>query len=587
MHTHVDFVPSAPPRSVTPLAGMALLASLPILWMLLGAAPAAAGDGTSRPSPPRTTPTAAQPDWSGEIIYFVMLDRFHDGNPANNPKPPLYSGDRKNWAMYWGGDIEGLIGHLDYIRNLGATAVWITPVVENVDTIATYGKRSFSSYHGYWARDFKRMSRYLGTEADFDRLVRECHARRLKLVLDIVVNHTNPIRQGENGVLFDDGRRVADYTHDPDGIFHHRGEIDWNAYIPEKWEGATIFDLADFAQENPWVDRYLKESFGAWVHRGVDGLRIDTARFVPAPWLATFGEAMRKRRPDLFMFGEWGEAGADVPGAIRFEKESGMAMLDFRLQTVLSRVLNEGRSFSEIERLLACDGNLRDAGSLVTFVDNHDMPRFMSSAISRGATEQDARNRLRVAMALVMTLRGIPCIYYGTEQYLHDETPTTWGKGNDPYNRQMMEGFGRVTPMTKLIRALADLRRNNAALRRGTTRILQADRNVFAFERTAGNDHVVVAVNRSGRNHLRLPTSLPDGVYPDEGGAVQQTDAVHALLNQAVVGPRTEVRDGHVEADLGPLEMGVWSSRTLVTREGSPGEGPAPCGRNPRERSNP
>jgi len=493
-------------------------------------------------------PSLLPADFSQETIYFILVDRFCDGNPANNPPPPLFSPDRSRWKLYWGGDLQGIIDRLDYLREMGISAIWISPLVRNTESLYRYGNDELAAFHGYWGRDFKQINPYLGSWEDLDRLVGECHQRDIKVILDIVLNHTSPINQGIDGALFDDGKFIGDYSHDQEMIFHHNGTVDFSSPRLENWQNRNLFDLADLAQENPRVENYLEESYSAWLDHGIDSFRIDTARYIPAVQMAAFGRAMIRKKPDLFIFGEWSEGGADVPQAVDFVRESGIPILDFRLQYVINQVLNHHAPFQDLQRLLAFDHNLPDPAQMVTFVDNHDMPRFMTNAISAGAGEAEARRRLELAITLVMTLRGIPCIYYGSEQYLHNDTRSEWGVGAEPYNRQMMTGFDSTTRLYSIIRKLSDLRRLSPALGRGSPRIIMAREGRLVFERRHGREVVLVAINRDSATPFTIKTHLPDGDYRSRLYAGR-----HALL-----GPSITVKQNQTIIRLPALGSGVW-----------------------------
>ncbi len=172
-----------------------------------------------------------------ETIYFIVVDRFHDGDPSNSegPNPELYDETRQDWGKYWGGDLQGIIDKLDYLKNLGVTAVWLTPLFEQVEDLFC----GSAAIHGYWTKDFKRINpRFLADgeenslnktqdtrDTTFDRLIDELHKRNMKLVLDIVCNHSNPDFSGVKGELYDDGVKIADFNNDERNWYHHYGEV--------------------------------------------------------------------------------------------------------------------------------------------------------------------------------------------------------------------------------------------------------------------------------------------------------------------------------------------------------------------------
>ncbi|HEY9711459.1 MAG TPA: alpha-amylase family glycosyl hydrolase, partial [Oculatellaceae cyanobacterium] len=172
-----------------------------------------------------------------ETIYFVVVDRFNDGDPENNegPNPELYDPEHKDWGKYWGGDLQGVIDKLDYLKNLGVTAIWLTPLFEQVEALFI----NSAAIHGYWTKDFKRLNpRFIHKDDEpslnktqeakdtlFDKLITELHKRNMKMILDIVCNHSSPDFSGKKGVLYDDGVLIADFNNDKDNWYHHYGEV--------------------------------------------------------------------------------------------------------------------------------------------------------------------------------------------------------------------------------------------------------------------------------------------------------------------------------------------------------------------------
>jgi glycosidase len=481
-------------------------------------------------------------DYSSETFYFIVIDRFYDGDLLNDRGGEIFSRDRSNWRLYWGGDFKGIAGHIGYLKALGVTGLWITPVVRNTEYLYDYGNFTLSAYHGYWACDFREINEHFGTRNELKELLAECSKQGIHVILDIVVNHTSPTGRGADGALYDRGRFVASHSKDPEGIFHHNKGIDHSKpYDPDIWNSWNLFDLADLNQQNAFVNQYLRDSYKEWLSMGFDGLRIDTASYVNTPWLSSFVQDMRSAWPDIYVVGEWNKGGSDVPEAVAFERESSIHLLDFRLQYEISGVFNENRPFTRITDLLAHDSKLVDPYQMMTFLDNHDMPRFMSQAISRGADEKEARRRLEAATYLLMTMRGIPCIYYGTEQYLHNEGMSGSGPGSDPYCRPMMSSFDEKGGYFRNIRKLADLRRENAALGRGRTETLIVTDDLYAFCRKLDRHLVVTAVNKGKSRSFTVALDMPTGTY------------------RSAIGPDLTVKNGQATITLDRLQVMVTS----------------------------
>ena len=468
------------------------------------------------------------PEFRDQTLYFIVIDRFHDGNPQNNvgKDGTTYDATRKEWYKYWGGDLLGIVRKLDYLRGMGISAIWITPVFDQVDTLVQLAV-PMAPYHGYWTKDFKRIDEHLvedpahvrvftRNDTIFDDLIKQMHERGMRLVLDVVCNHSNPNAIGARGELYDDGRKLATYDEDRDQWYHHAGEVtDWRNLneIQEK----SFAGLSDFNEESFAFRSYIKSAIQLWLDKGCDALRVDTVKHMPLWFWQEFTGDMLKHNPDLFMFGEWFLGGVYDPDAVTFANRSGMSMLDFAMCFALQNAFAKDRSLRELADVVERDGAYRTASELVTFIDNHDLQRFLS-----------LRNdpvRLRMAVDVIMVARGIPCIYYGTEQALHDDT----NQGNDPYNRPMMASWDEEAMIYRDIAKLARLRRENLAVQKGGmfTRALSDD--VYVFERAYMGHSCLVAVSKGAAHRVSLShLALPDGVYTnllaDEGAASQAAE---------------------------------------------------------------
>ena len=452
-----------------------------------------------------------------ETIYFIVVDRFYDGDPANNegPNPELYDPEGKDWGKYWGGDLQGVIDKLDYLKDMGVTAVWLTPLFEQVEALFV----EQAAIHGYWTKDFKRLNPRFIAKGDnpsvnqtqetkdtvFDKLVYELHQRKMKLVLDIVCNHSNPDFSGKKGELYDDGVKVADFNDDTNNWYHHYGEVqNWE----DEWQvqNCELSGLATFNENNIAYRSYIKSAIKQWLDRGVDALRVDTVKHMPIWFWQEFTADILTHRPDVFIFGEWIYSDPRNDLSVEFVNESGMTILDFGLCVAIREVLGEVASagFQLIQDVLNLDHRYYGATELITFIDNHDMPRFQSL--------NGDRQMLSLAICLMMTTRGIPCIYYGTEQYLHDDTDG----GNDPYNRPMMEQWDTDSPIYRDVRLLSGLRRLNPAISMGSQWQKNLTADVYCYVRRYRDSVVFVAMNRGNSVIVEaVDTELPDGEHTE------------------------------------------------------------------------
>lgn len=445
-----------------------------------------------------------------ETIYFIIIDRFCDGNPSNNegPNPALYDATRQKWGKYWGGDLQGIISKLDYLKQMGITAIWISPIFEQVEEL----QFEFAAMHGYWTKDFKRINpRFVAKDEEtslytcavFDQLIKEMHDRGMKLILDIVCNHSSPDVGGHKGELYDDGVLIADFYHDTNNWYHHNGEVtDWE----NQWqlENCEMAGLADFNESNPDFRNYIKTAIKAWLDRGVDALRVDTVKHMPIWFWQEFNADLQTHKPSVFAFGEWGFSKPWDHGSVNFANQSGMTILDFAFCEAVRAAIAKGSEggFHLIQDILNLDHLYNTATELITFIDNHDMPRFQSLNGDPAL--------LRLAVNLILTSRGIPCIYYGTEQYLHNDT----NGGNDPYNRPMMERWDTDTPLYQDLQLFSKLRRLNPAVSLGSQIEKYITPDVFCYVRRYRDSRCFVAMNKGADTTIDIPaTDLEDGEY--------------------------------------------------------------------------
>ncbi|HJV43344.1 alpha-amylase family glycosyl hydrolase [Caulobacter sp.] len=411
-----------------------------------------------------------------EVIYFVLPDRFENGDPANDhgglASGPLVDGfDPSRAGFYHGGDLKGVIRRLDYIQGLGASAVWLAPIFRNKAVQGPPGHES-AAHHGYWITDFTDVDPHLGTKADFKALVDAAHARGMKVYMDIVVNHTADVIQyrecpdgrcayrgvadypytrkgGVDGAPINDGfdgkdfgklkrpdwaytpyvpagqehAKKPDWLNDPI-YYHNRGE---STFAGESSLLGDFATLDDVFTENPRVVAGFIEVYGRWIDDfGIDGFRIDTARHVDPGFWRAFVPAMLARArargiPNFHIFGEvFDPDPAILASHTRADKLP--AVLDFAFQAAVADVAIGRTGTDRLARVFAADpvyeGGEAGARQLPTFLGNHDMGRigwFVLKARPR-IGDDELLARVTLANALMLTARGAPTIYYGDEQ---------------------------------------------------------------------------------------------------------------------------------------------------------------------------
>ncbi|MGL6290396.1 MAG: alpha-amylase family glycosyl hydrolase [Silanimonas sp.] len=445
--------------------------------------------------------TGSTTDWRDQVLYLAMIDRFDDGDPSNNDQGAGVF-DPRDGGKYSGGDLAGVRRRLDYIQGLGITGLWITPAVANQWWDPEV---AFSGYHGYWATDFSRIDAHYGNDEDFVGLGTDLHARGMTFVQDIVVNHMGNFftydrwQDGEPtlGWRRTRGSRPVDRPtawpfsqNDPNdpaqralSVYHWTPKINDHAQVRQEHD-FQLAELDDLDTESPAVRRALRKAHGDWITRaGVDAFRVDTAFYVPPEFFVDFLHAddpeapgvMRVARaagkPAFHLFGEgWGIDRAFDDTQMRkidaYQRVDGglPAMIQFPLYGSFGDVFGRGRPTYElawrIERTLAIHA---DPWRMPTFVDNHDVERFLASGDVAG---------LKQALMAMLGLPGIPVIYYGTEQGLRGQRDAMFAGGFGSGGR---DHFDTGSDLYRELSALVALRRNHRALSRGTPRLLAAN----------------------------------------------------------------------------------------------------------------
>lgn len=486
----------------------------------------------------RSAPPANDPQ--SMVIYQIVTDRFYDGDNSNND-PSVSSGlydsrrENGNWKYYWGGDFAGIENKTDYLEGMGIKAIWISPVVDSVNEVLwpENADENETSYHGYFARDFKKIEEHFGTWESFDNLIDACSELGVRIIIDFVPNHANPTGTGENSALYDNGvfvtdnasdyenRYFNDITRSWENIFHHNGETSdrndrWQTRYQNVW-GV----LPDLNQLNEWVDNYLKESINILLARGVSGIRVDMSKHMDPGWLKTFADNVYAGWENIFITHEWFNGFNDELywDLANFDNNNGMHALNIPLNWTIRDVFGyKTNSMYDLESRINQQfgypvSDFRWNQKLVNFISSHDTPRFLS------IMSTPDENSLNQALALTLTIPGIPCVYYGEEQYLHNDNLNTDNvKGGDPYNREMMKYWDTTTPAYKTVKKLSDLRVWNPALRYGLITTRYVSENVYVYERKFFNDVVLVAINKDNSNDKSLTnvsTDLPNGTYVD------------------------------------------------------------------------
>lgn len=430
-------------------------------------------------------------DWDEAVIYFAVTDRFFDGNAENN------EGVNKDGSLsYHGGDFVGLTQKLDYLQDLGVNTIWITPIVENSNTTTTKDGEVIEStgYHGYWASDFTTLNSHLGTEEEFSALISEAHKRGMKLMVDVVLNHSG----------------YADETtgFDPEEYFNNilvneeTGEMipmlrDASNTVSGDDVYASLAGLPDFVTENEAVRDQLIEWQVDWVEKyGIDFFRVDTVKHVDAETWQAFKNELTKVDPDFKMIGEYAGNGYT-------SSQLGIGGMDSLLDFDFN---DQAQSFvtgnlSSVETFMAGrNAAINNTSTVGAFLSSHDEDGLVYKLINQnGLTEEDALNKFKVAAALQLTAKGQAVIYYGEEIGLYgaDNYPYQTNRYDfdwDEAKSQASDDNSMLNHYKKLLAIRSDYKE---LLARGTRNVVAVDDKAGydVFSRTYGKDSLYVGLN--------------------------------------------------------------------------------------------
>jgi alpha-amylase len=471
----------------------------------------------------------ASTDWSDDVLYFVLVDRYADGDRTNNQKVFL-----SNPGGWHGGDIKGLTGQLDELADLGVTALWINPVQKQVADCpyapapANLGVPEFRhcAFHGYWTDDFLSLDEHFGDMEDLQNLVDEAHKRHIKVLLDIVYNHAGYNSSYRNRTTADGQRwlRAGEGNCDVDPV------------------KCAVGGLPDFKTELPEVRKFLLDANITLAKRaGVDGFRLDTYKHIESDFWAEHRRRTRAEiNPDFFLLAEyWGGTASALDPF--FERDEVDAGFDFSFKgSCESFVSGRGRSIA-FGRYLGSRHKVREGYLLAHYLSTHDEP--MSLANLGGDKE-----KFRICVAIQMTSIGMPVIYYG-EEVARGGSVWPLNRNNMPWgDRDIRPGQGvvRDESLRDYYKSLLRIRKHHPALSRGQFRILSGPSDTFlAFARDerASNDRVVVLVNRES---AEVPV---DVALPEEW---KERSATDELNNEQLA-----VVDGHVSLLMAPASVRI------------------------------
>lgn len=491
----------------------------------------------------------------GDVIYQVLVDRFSNGDTTND-NFGYGEYDPNNLGMYHGGDWKGLTNHLQYIKDLGVTAVWISPVSQQ-EPLSRDGTEA--SYHGYFTHDFATPNEHFGSKADLQTLVNTAHGLGLKMILDVVPNHTADYLAGTSTTYSPTTYAPAAPLNNS-SLFHHTGDCLFDGSMNQsQLESCDLGGLDDLDQSNSTVDTYLKTTYKDWVQGiGFDGVRVDAARSIPQPWLSSFEQAV-----GVPSFGEVFDGNIDYVSSYQNYE---WGVLDFPYFFTARDALAGDGDLNNLSTLFSQDYKYANANRLETFLDNHDRARFLARA-------GDNFQRLREGLTFLMTSRGVPVIYYGTEQADNGNMNANEVPIANKDNRKDLSSFSESGTIYVHIKRLNEIKKAYPSLRVGTQREMWKDTSVYAFSRrvdTTGAETIsAISDSWSAQTRtipLRAESTIPVGTVLTN---LMNTSESVTVQSGGVTGKQITVtlgeHDAKVFAPGAPVSAYSPPARTLTT----------------------
>lgn len=502
-----------------------------LLLFSVGAAPAFSATGNQAPSKP-----VLRLSQSDESIYFVMTDRFENGDPSND-FGGLPVGDQASGFMpgdiggWHGGDFKGLTQRLTYIKSMGFTSIWITPPVKQ-----KFVQGDSAAYHGYWGLDFTTVDPHLGSEEDLKELIKQAHALDMKVIFDVVLNHTADVIYYENGKPKTTAAEAKSKKPEWLNKISNYNNLGNSPSVERAIEVSDFFGLDDINTKKPEVIQGWISLWSEWIEKyKFDGMRIDTFKHVDAAFWKQFvpkiqSAAKASGKSEFLIFGEVADPDSLTLSQYVVDKQT-PGILDFAFQKKVIPFAQYGLDVESLAELFNYDDYFTtahsNAGSLVTFLGNHDMGR-VGRFISNGYSEAEAGEvleRSKLAQALLFYLRGTPAVYYGDEKGMT-------GSGGDKKARQSMfatqvqewkselrigspvigngSSFSSTHPLQEQISAMNSVIRAHPALRSGSQEVQVASGALLIVTRTLNGKSYLVGFN--GRNDSESINLAPLGI---------------------------------------------------------------------------
>lgn len=447
----------------------------------------------------RESPTESHKGFSNnDVLYLIFPDRFADGDTTNN-----YLFNEKEEFSFrdlngrHGGDIQGMIDNLDYLKELEVSTIWSTPVLEN---------NMYMSYHGYAATDLYKVDPRQGTNELYKKFVEEAHKKGLKIIYDHVTNHVGVNHPWTNDLPFSDwynGSVENHHTtrHNKIAYLDIHGDNESVEFTTNGWFTSYMPDLN---QRNPFLAKYIIQNTIWWIeYAGIDGIREDTYPYNYQPFMAEWAKVLLDEYPNLNIVGEiWTgvpsflakyQGNSFIPTAINSHLP---ALTDFALRDAFVRYLEGSRGIYDIYETIAQDFLYANPNNLVTFIDNHDIDRGLYAADTNYA-------KFKIALQILLTTRGIPKLFYGSEIGLaggghHGRIREAFPGGFPFSNQNAFEEIGRDSVQNDLFnftKKLIELRNSNSALKTGKLIQFPPYDDVYIYFREDDENTFMIIIN--------------------------------------------------------------------------------------------
>ena len=499
---------------------------------------------------------------NADVLYMLMPDRFADGNPDNNDIKGMnpYKTDRSQPSLRHGGDLEGIRRHLDYFKELGVTALWFTPVLEN--------NSPGGSYHGYATTDYYRVDPRFGTNDEYRRLTDEAHAKGLKIVMDMIFNHCGFEHPWINDMPSKDWLNTPEWLYDRKDktkaevnrkymqttykltptVDPYASAID----LKETVDGWFVPSMPDLNQRNPHVIRYLIQNSIWWIETvGIDGIRMDTYPYADADAMALWMKTMDEEYPNFNVVGEtWV---SDPPYTAAWQKDSKISQRNSYLKTVMDfsfhAKINQakyentdgsGNGMNRIYENFVYDYLYPNPSSVMAFVENHDTDRFLGNGRDTAALKQ--------AMAILLTVKRIPQLYYGTEILMNGTKEKTdgyvrkdfpGGFPGDDHNAFTAEGrTPEENAMFTWLSRLLHWRQGNDVITKGSQTQFIPYNGVYVIARRYNGKNVMTVVNGTGRTTVFAVRRYAEVIGHNTEAKDVLTDRTVSLTDDTQLEPR-------------------------------------------------